>query len=202
MRPKLAGASARTLIVLGSGGHTAEMLMMLGALDQSKYSPRVYVVAATDAMSQKKAEGKEHTWAGGGSADSKTSAHQAANSHQHFHVRSIPRSREVGQSYLTSVLTTLRSLVFAASLVWQERPELVLVNGPGTCIPICAAAFALRFLGLRDSRVAYVESIARTHRLSLSAKILYHSRVADVLFVQWEGLAKSHPRAVYAGRLY
>ena len=37
----------------------------------------------------------------------------------------IPRSREVGQSYLTSVLTTLRALAAAFGVVWRRRPELV-----------------------------------------------------------------------------
>jgi len=31
-----------------SGGHTAEMLALLDALDLRRYSPRIYVVAATD----------------------------------------------------------------------------------------------------------------------------------------------------------
>jgi len=40
-------------------------------------------------------------------------------------VEVIPRSREVGQSYLTSVLTTLRALRIAFGVVWRHRPELV-----------------------------------------------------------------------------
>lgn len=40
-------------------------------------------------------------------------------------VHTIPRSREVGQSYVTSVGTTLYSLWFSAALVLRERPELV-----------------------------------------------------------------------------
>ncbi|PNW71923.1 hypothetical protein CHLRE_16g667701v5 [Chlamydomonas reinhardtii] len=45
--------------------------------------------------------------------------------------------------------------------------------------------------------------IARTRRFSLSAKLLYHLRMADLLFVQWKQLAKTYPRAaVYVGRLY
>jgi hypothetical protein len=45
-----------TLIVLGSGGHTCEMLKLSSALDKNIYSPRVYVVAETDEFSVKKAE--------------------------------------------------------------------------------------------------------------------------------------------------
>ena len=97
------------------------------------------------------------------------------------HVHTIPRSREVGQSYLTSVMTTLIAMLASAQLVYRLRPDLVristscataqlslvmqsvlseqlhvqpktdclvpqvLVNGPGTCIPLCAAAFIWRF---------------------------------------------------------
>ena len=56
----------------------------------------------------------------------------------------IPRSREVGQSWLTSNFTTLRALAPAAGIVLRRRPRLLLVNGPGTCIPVCAAAFVFR----------------------------------------------------------
>ncbi|PNH04785.1 UDP-N-acetylglucosamine transferase subunit ALG14 [Tetrabaena socialis] len=156
---------------------------------QARYSPRCYVVAATDPMSGAKALARERLW-------------QKTDSPSGFSIRQIPRSREVGQSYLTSVATTLYSLLFAFRLVLEERPDLVLVNGPGTCIPVCAAAFTYRVLGLARSQVVYVESIARTRRFSLSAKLLYHLRLADLLLVQWEALASTYPRAVYAGRLY
>jgi beta-1,4-N-acetylglucosaminyltransferase len=114
----------------------------------------------------------------------------------------IPRSREVGQSYATSVFTTLYSLAFAAAAVARARPQLLLANGPGTCIPVAAGALAARALCLVDCRVAYVESIARVRRLSLSARILYATRAADALLVQWRELQQRFPRAAYAGRLY
>lgn len=55
---------------------------------------------------------------------------------------------------------------------------------------------------LADSRILYVESIARVRKLSLSGTILYVSRMADLFFVQWQELQARFPRAVYAGRLY
>jgi len=48
-----------------TGGHTAEMLMMVEKLDKQHYSPRVYVAAATDRMSGTKALTKEQTWGAG-----------------------------------------------------------------------------------------------------------------------------------------
>lgn len=40
-------------------------------------------------------------------------------------VEVIPRSREVGQSYVTSVFTTLYSLMWAFWMVTRHRPQLV-----------------------------------------------------------------------------
>ena len=41
------------------GGHTAEMLALVGQLDREKYSPRTYVVASTDRMGAQKAQAAE-----------------------------------------------------------------------------------------------------------------------------------------------
>ena len=51
-------------------------------------------------------------------------------------------------------------------------------------------------------RIVYIESIARVSTLSLSGKLLYHLRIADLFLVQWQELKDRFPRAVYAGRLY
>lgn len=40
-------------------------------------------------------------------------------------VARIPRSREVGQSYLTSIWTTLVAIWAALAMVWREKPQLV-----------------------------------------------------------------------------
>ncbi|KAI8466082.1 MAG: oligosaccharide biosynthesis protein Alg14-like protein [Monoraphidium minutum] len=188
-RPMRAGSGpVKTMVVLGSGGHTAEMLMLVERLDKAHYAPRVYVAAASDRMSGHKALTKEQAWGGGDQGAARLEV--------------IPRSREVGQSYATSVATTLYSLAFAAWVVLRQRPRLLLVNGPGTCIPVCAAAFLYRALFFLDCRIVYVESIARVERLSLSGRILHLSRAADALFVQWPEMAARFRGTTYAGRLY
>ncbi|KAK9791371.1 hypothetical protein WJX73_002186 [Symbiochloris irregularis] len=179
---------ARTLIVLGSGGHTAEMLVLLSRMNPDTHGPRSYIVAATDAMSEKKAITAEQS-------RSETAPDKA------FDVHRIPRSREVGQSYITSVWTTLVALYAAFALVWTLRPQLVLVNGPGTCIPICVATLALRMFARRKGKLVFVESIARVQTLSLSGKILYYLHMTDLFFVQWPVLQHRYPRTRYCGRL-
>ena len=48
------GPRCKTMVVLGSGRHTAEMLQMMGLVTE-QHSPRHYVVATTDTMSATKA---------------------------------------------------------------------------------------------------------------------------------------------------
>ena len=71
-------------------------------------------------------------------------------------VTTIPRSRNVGQSYFTSVFTTLYAFLHAMLVVFWFMPELVLVNGPGTCLPIVIAAKILHWLHIRRCCVIYV----------------------------------------------
>lgn len=114
----------------------------------------------------------------------------------------IPRIREVGQSYLSAIPKLWESFGAAIWILLKHKPHVLLVNGPGTCIPVCLALFGFRMLWLSQARLVYVESIARVKTLSLSGKILYHSRIADVLFVQWPRMRENYPRAEYGGRLY
>ncbi|KAK4776545.1 hypothetical protein SAY86_005233 [Trapa natans] len=184
--------SYSTLVVLGSGGHTAEMINLLLALDQNRFSPRYYIAAATDNMSLQKARSLENSLA------EKAGIKVAADAVQYMQ---IYRSREVGQSYITSVWTTLVALVHALWLMLRVRPQVILCNGPGTCIPLCAIAFLFKIVGIRWSSIFYVESIARVRRLSLSGLILYKLRIADRFFVQWPHLQRIYPRADYVGCL-
>ncbi|GMS86798.1 hypothetical protein PENTCL1PPCAC_8973, partial [Pristionchus entomophagus] len=163
--------------VLGSGGHTTEMLDLIKHFDDNAYATRTYVIANTDNHSEQKAMESENARNGGT-----------------FAVEKIPRSREVGQSYVSSLLTTAVACCTAFKIVATIRPSIVLVNGPGTCVPVVAAAAALDMLRWADTRIVYVESICRVENLSLTAKILYYSGIADDIIVQWPQLKDLYPR--------
>ncbi|KAL0727603.1 hypothetical protein Bca4012_023696 [Brassica carinata] len=188
--PKGTSRSFTTLIVLGSGGHTAEMLSLLSVLRMDRFTPRFYIAAATDNMSLHKARSFEDSL-----------ADKPAAKEDSLQFTQIYRSREVGQSYVTSVWTTIIATVHALWLMIRIRPQVILCNGPGTCIPLCVIAFLFKVLGIRWSSIFYVESVARVKKLSLSGLLLYKLRLADQFFVQWPQLQNKYPRAHYVGCL-
>ncbi|RWW25264.1 hypothetical protein GW17_00010406 [Ensete ventricosum] len=52
--------------------------------------------------------------------------------------------REVGQSYIISIGTTLIATAHALWLVIRIRPQVIICNDPGTCIPLCASGFPFK----------------------------------------------------------
>ena len=166
----------KTLVVLGSGGHTAEMLRLIKDFDFDRYGPLTLVTAATDTTSRAKAERELPR-------EALATARWAA----------IPRAREVGQSFGSSVPSTLKALFACVHLIWTASPDLVLVNGPGTCVPVAVLA---RMMG---ARVIFVESWCRVESLSLTGRIMYW--VAHRFVVHWPELARRYPRAEYLGRI-
>lgn len=177
---------AKTLIVLGSGGHTAEMMTIVKQLNKRNYSPRYYILASTDSTSESKVLNVE----------------EPTTSKNDYELFRISRSRHVGQSYLTSVFTTIRSIWQCIPLVYHLQPEIVLCNGPGTCVPICLIAFMLKIFGAINAqcKIVFVESYCRVKTVSLSGKILVW--IADCFVVQWPQLAQFSPKSQYFGRLF
>ncbi|XP_036073349.1 UDP-N-acetylglucosamine transferase subunit ALG14 homolog isoform X2 [Oryzias melastigma] len=173
------------LVVAGSGGHTTEILRLLDSLPAA-YAPRHYVIADTDKMSEEKVCTFE-------------SLKLQPDSKLQYTICRIPRSREVHQSWSSSVVSTLNALRYSLPLVFRLRPDMVLCNGPGTCVPLCAAALLLGIMGMKKVLIVYVESICRVHSLSLTGKILY--RLSDYFFVQWSSLRDKYPKSVFLGRV-
>jgi beta-1,4-N-acetylglucosaminyltransferase len=151
-----------------SGGHTSEMLSLLKPLSNVQYSPVLFVVADTDTSSLVRLE-------------------KSNVLHQHRSIHTIPRSREVKQTWLSTVFSTAKALMFSLALVFTHKPHLVLVNGPGTCVPVCLASVLLRMSGLGNPTIIFVESFCRVHSLSLSGRLV--RPFADRFIVQWPELA-------------
>ncbi|KAI9361806.1 UDP-N-acetylglucosamine transferase subunit alg14 [Pilaira anomala] len=172
----------KTCIVLGSGGHTAEMLQLIKSLDPERYTPRSYIVANTDKLSEEKAIEYEQSLIKGS-----------------FDIYKIPRARKVGQSMSSVPWTMLLALLTCTKVLIQSWPDLILCNGPGSCIPICMLAYIPRVVGIKKIEIIYIESFARVDTLSLSGKLLYP--FVDRFLVQWPELSQRLNKAEYFGIL-
>ena len=109
---------ARTMVVLGSGGHTAEMLTLLAGFNRAHYAPLVYVAARSDANSLQRVAQFE-------SSRASSSIRQLDEGAATAVIVTVPRSRAVAQSWLTTPFTTLYALLVSFLVVWRHRPEVV-----------------------------------------------------------------------------
>ncbi|KAL8787121.1 MAG: hypothetical protein Q9195_007903 [Heterodermia aff. obscurata] len=194
--PRRRGSPTYVLIVLGSGGHTAEMFSLLHSFDPRSYQHRSYVVSKGDGFSSLKAIEFERSLA--------DSAARGVDGTGSYSMHVVPRAREIHQPLLTTPVSALRCL-WACLLMLRTKPkvdvsatpDLVLVNGPGTAVIVVFASLILRFLALdrqgrgrvrRPTRTIYIESWARVRNLSLSGRILAGTGAVDRMLVQWEPL--------------
>lgn len=171
---------ATTLVVLGSGGHTTEMISLLSGLNPKLYTPLIHVIATTDSTSEHRVLQYQRDCAN--------------HTRMPDVVYRIPRSREVGQSYMTSIFTTLHAFLYSVRIIYEVKPDLILCNGPGTCLPVVVSAFLARILGLGgEGKVIFAESFCRVQNLSLTGKLLYP--IVDRFIVHWEELHMKYPKS-------
>ncbi|XP_076811987.1 UDP-N-acetylglucosamine transferase subunit ALG14-like [Clavelina lepadiformis] len=170
------------LAIAGSGGHTTELVRLMSKLP-SNFNPRFYVVATTDNMSEKKLTELEHK---------RNSVYG-----KDYHILKIPRSREVAQSWLSTIYTTFIATIYSFPVLWNSKPDLILCNGPGTCIPLCVIGLLFKVIGICQADIIYIESICRVTTMSLSGKLLY--LFTSKFFIQWPNLLEKYPKAIYLG---
>ncbi len=180
--PRLAMQRKKSvMIVFGSGGHTSEMISVVKHFPTRHYGPFFFIVAGTDDYTQKRVQQENLPFG------------------DCVHWFIITRAREVKQSFLSSIITSILSLLQSIAVLLTLKPDLMLVNGPGTCVPPCIIATFLRQSGFLTTSIIFLESICRVNSLSMSGRILY--LVCDKFVVQWQNLCEDYPNAEYIGRI-
>ena len=106
---KILAQKNKLMIILGSGGHTGEMLLMIKKLDLNKFRKVYFVYSKNDSTSLKKL---------------KETFPEIENNNK-IKIFSIYRSRNVGQTYKSSILTTIYSFFEAFLIIFKTRPNLV-----------------------------------------------------------------------------
>jgi len=89
------------------------------------------------------------------------------------------------------ILRLLGNIPSTIKIIWQEKPDVVVLTGASIAINF---AFVARVLGVR---VVYIESISRFEELSFSGKVVYP--VVNEFYVQWPQLCKKYPKANFKG---
>lgn len=160
---------------------------MLSTLDLKKFSNRTYYIAETDY----------------GSLDKVKEFESKVNNTKYTIIR-IPRSRHVGQSYISSIFTTLYS-IFSTFNTTFKKCDVLLTNGPGTCVPIVIWTWLHKFFFNYQCSIILLESYACVKHHSLTAKLIYP--FVDHYYVQWSYLLNKRvgifkpSKVYYTGRL-
>ncbi len=188
--------SSHVVIVLGSGGHTAEMMSLLRDIDTTRYTHRTYIVSSEDNFSSSKAKEIEKV------IEEKQIRAKPHHGSGTWDLKTVPRARKIHQSLYTTPFSALWCLLGciyslyktsrSSTVALNEYPDVIITNGPATAVMVIIAANILKFVGVAPiwkMKIIYVESWARVKTLSLSGKILLYAGICDRFLVQWEALA-------------
>ncbi|KAI6781585.1 Ras like [Emericellopsis cladophorae] len=159
------------LFVLGSGGHTKEMLMMMddGQTNLAR-THRRYMVSRGDDMSLHHLEEFE----------SRVRLEYDAAETGTYDVRTVTRARRVHQPLATTPFSALK------------YPTIIFSNGPANGLFVALAVHFLKMAyAIPEGKCAfvYIESWARISTLSLTGKLLHYTGMADGFAVQHEPVA-------------
>ncbi|UZP34244.1 hypothetical protein NXS19_002060 [Fusarium pseudograminearum] len=174
------------LFVLGSGGHTKEMLMMMddGYCSFETFHRR-YLISSGDTMSQNHVVDYE--------ADLKELCTKNGTQTGSYDTVTVTRARKVHHSHEPP------ANVFGARM---RYPTCIFTNGPATGFFVGLAAHLLKLLYVvpeSSMHIIYIESWARITTLSLTGKLFYYTGIADVL-VQHKEVAEKYS-VEYCGEL-
>ncbi|KAL5593969.1 hypothetical protein BROUX41_001021 [Berkeleyomyces rouxiae] len=193
-----------TVIVLGSGGHTKEMLYMMSqGFKASPNAHRRYLICSGDRLSISHLEEWESDQQRALTHNQDFVATQTKSPTGTFDVITIPRARKIHQSLLSTPFTAATSVMMLAPALLKRPqgrndlglPDLIISNGPATGFFTVLTAFGLRALALvpeAKMRSLYVESWARISTLSITGKLFRLTGIADRVVVQHGELARKH----------
>lgn len=87
-------------------------------------------------------------------------------------------------------------LFVAVYRIIKERPSVIITTGALAAVPFCLVGKLFR------KKIIYIESFARMDTPSLTGRIVYKLKLANLFIVQWEECLKFFPDAVVGGRIF
>ncbi|EWC45864.1 hypothetical protein DRE_04871 [Drechslerella stenobrocha 248] len=151
-------ARSHVLFILGSGGHTTEMLSLIQDIPLETATHRTFVFSSGDTHSAQKAQSFEESHFGTRNSLTKEGRGTGAVG---YRLIEIPRARRVRQSLLTTPWTCLLCLRKCLDVVsggdmaampkderesWKgmEFPDVVVCNGPATAVMLVLACYIFK----------------------------------------------------------
>ncbi|WWC71832.1 uncharacterized protein I206_105791 [Kwoniella pini CBS 10737] len=178
-RKRLPNETCSIAIFLGSGGHTSEMKSLVDTLPFDRYQPRKYIYCHNDEISLRVISSLE-------------SQKGDLTNESTYSILPLPRARKVAEPFLSTLISATKTLMisfwyifFKPFLSNPQKPftDVLLINGPGTCVILVLISYIRRILGLEYTKIIYVESFARVKSLSLSGKLV--KPFVDKFLIQW-----------------
>lgn len=94
-----------------------------------------------------------------------------------------------------NIFIKMFSITFKSlKIILKEKPNVVISTGALCCIPFCIIA------KIYGSKIIFIESFAKVDTPTLTGRFMY--KISDLFIIQWEGLKKYYPNAIYGGAIY
>ena len=106
-------------------------------------------------------------------------------------IYTCPQINRKETNFFFHLITLFRT---AGKIIKKESPDIVITTGALIAFPICLIQ------KIKKKKVIFIESFARVTEPSLTGKLCY--RLADAFLIQWEGLKKAYPKAIYVGGIF
>lgn len=189
--------------VLGSGGHSTEMVSLLKNINFRRYTHRTYIASIGDGFAVEKACQIESIIQSKQRPLGPAAAEIWDLDTGIWDVKFVPRAREIHQSIYTTPFSSLwcaigcvrvlRSIAKSSRVASNSYPDVIVANGPATAVIVILTSTMLKFLRIAPPwkmKVVYVESWARVKNLSMSGRLVLTLGISDRFLVQWEKLEK------------
>ncbi len=107
----------------------------------------------------------------------------------------VTQTTSITQTHLLSRIKHLfRSFIDARQLLKQLKPDAIICVGSSMAVPFFV-------LANNHTKRIFIESLTRVTELSTTGKLIYHTRLNDRFYVQWDLLKDKYNLAIFKGNL-
>lgn len=165
----------KVFFILGSGGHTAQMLILQKGFSDDEFE-KYFIVGVDDSLTENKVRKLGYC--------------------NIYHVDRYKRTEE------TIMKASIRNIIFlkivpqlaqSIRIVRMMDRDLLITAGPNLGI------FVFIFAKLRNNYCVFIESWSRRKKLSKTARLL--KPFSNLFFVQWEEMVEKDESYIYEGRV-